>query len=184
MVEEKKTPNFRLKGFFSFVPLTFQNSGKGEIAIRDRDGKEISLDRLWEKYIPPPGPGRWVNLDIELLDYDEVKDINFIKEIVDKKKNDKYDTYENMKECATEDIKIITKTERGTLFVRPYSFIDRMGWGEKVIIGYRPYDYDDLFGESSLSLSQQLEKFIGRKVILTLRMEASDEDEEEEDFES
>ncbi|MBM3702524.1 MAG: hypothetical protein FJW63_06015 [Actinobacteria bacterium] len=185
MIEEKKSPKFGILGVFSIVPLRFKNSFKGEIAIRDKDGKEISLDRLWEKYIPIcPDPGRWVNLNIELLDYDEEKDINLIKEIVDKKKNDEDDINENTEEDATEDVKIITKTGRGTLFIRPYSFIDRIGLGEKFIIGYnKPYDYGDLFGERSLSLSQILEKFIGREVILTLRMEASDEDEDEDDFE-
>lgn len=183
MVEEKKAPNFRLKGVFSFVPLTFQNSGKGEIGIRDEEGKEISLDKLWGRYLTftdfnhPAIFRRWVNLDIELLDYSEEKDSNFIKEIMGRKKDYIDNIYENMEEDETEDIKIITKTERGTLFVRPYSFIDRMGWGEKVIIGYyRLAEFVDLFGKGSVSLSQLLEKFIDRKVILTLRMEALEED--------
>ena len=121
--------------------------------------------------------GRWINLNIELLDYDEEKDSNLIKEIMDRKKDYIDDIYENMEEDATEEIKIITKTERGTLFVRSYSFIDRMGWGEKVIIGYyRLCEFVDLFGKGSVSLSQLLEKFINREVILTLRMEASEED--------
>ncbi len=184
MVEEKKTLHFSKVGIFEFMPLTFQSSGKGEIALRYEDGKEISLDRLWGKYLGNMHNmnhvllGRWVNLDIELLDYDEKKDSNLIKEIVDKKINDKDDIEENTEEDATKDVKIITKTEKGTLFVKPYTFIDRMGWSEKSIIGLSPH-----FGVvNPISLNQLLEKFIGREVILTLRMEDSDEDEEEEDF--
>ena len=53
-----------------------------------------------------------------------------------------------------------------------------MRWSEKSIIGLSPH-----FGVvNPISLNQLLEKFIGREVILTLRMEDSDEDEEEEDF--
>jgi len=184
MVEEKKTLHLRIVGLLEFMPLTFQSAGKGEIAIRDEEGKEVSLDELWGRYIANMHdmdhilPGRWVNLDIELLDYDEEKDNNLIKEIVDEKTNDKDDIEENTEENATNDVKIITKTEKGTLFVKPYSFIDRMGWGEKSIIGLSPH-----FGVvNPISLNQLLEKFIGRKVILTLRMEASDEDEEKENF--
>jgi hypothetical protein len=90
--------------------------------------------------------------------------------------------YENMgedEEDETEDIKIITKTDRGILFVRPYSLIDRLGWSDKVIIGYYEiWEFADIItGKGSLSLSQLLEKFIGREVILNLGMEASDENE-------
>ncbi len=184
MVVEKKNPKFGLKGVFRFVPLTFQNSGKGEIAIRDDGGKEISLDKLWGRYISSADfMSRWINLNIELLDYNEKKDSNLIKEIMGRKKDYIDDIYENMEEDETEDIKIITKTEKGELFVRSYNFIDRMGWGEKAIIGYyRLAEFVDLFGKGSVSLSQLLEKFIDRKVILTLRMEALGEDKEEEDY--
>lgn len=187
MVEEK---HVGIKGVFVFVPLTFQNAGKGEIAIRDEEGKEISLDKLWERHIIGRTDsygdcsGRWVNLDIELLDYTEEEYSNLVKKNMGRRKHILDEPYENMEEDeedVTEDIKIITKTERGTLFVRPYSLIDRLGWGEKGTIGYYEiYEFVDITGKGSRSLSQLLEEFIGREVILTLRMEASDEDEEEE----
>jgi len=197
MVEEK---HVMVKGVFAFVPLTFRNAGKGEIAIRDEEGKEISLDKLWERYVPI-GLGarigktdsygdlwsKWINLDIELLDYTEEEYSNLVKENIGGRKHILDEPYENMEEDEedeTKDIKIITKTDRGMLFVRPYSLIDRLGWSGKVIIGYYEiWEFADIItGKGSLSLSQLLEKFIGREVILNLRMEASDEDKEEEYF--
>ena len=172
MIEEKKGINFSLKGVLMFVRLTLQNAGKGEIAIRDKEGKEISLDKLWGRYVSSTEiGGTWVNIDIELLDYDEGK-----KEILGREKDylDEIfeDEEETMEEDAPKDMKIITKTERGTLFARPYSFIDRVGLGEKAIIGYyRISEFREPNGKGSASLSQILEEFIDRKVILTLREE-------------
>ena len=186
MVEDKKSQTFGIIGVLGFIPLTFRNAWKGEVWLRYEDGKEISLDRLWEKYITeryPGGLGRWINLNITLLDYDEEKDIKLIREIMGRGKDYIDDIYENMEEDNEKDIKILTKIDKGKLFVKPYSFIDRMGWGEELIIGYRPFDYGDPFGESSISLTRLLKEFIGREVILTLRIEALDEDEDEDYFE-
>lgn len=177
---------FRIVGVFEFVPLThltFRSSGKGEIAIRDKEGKEIGLDKLWGKYLPAQSliylanQSMWINLDIEIPDDDEKKDSDIVKEIVDKKINDKDNIDENISEdeileMAFGSVKTITKTERGTLFLRPYRFIDRAGLGDnKLIIGYRSdFGVDDL-----ISLSELLEMFIGDEVILTLKIEALDE---------
>jgi len=168
-------PAVRFTGLFSIIPLTFRNSRKGEIFLIDDIGKEISLDKLWNKYIPFVENERWVNLDIKLLDYDKDRDNNFIKKIfniIEKNKEfyreneDEEEEYDN-----NNDQKILEVVEEGTLIIKPYGFINIIT-GNTGIIGYRPSIYGYNIYSEPMSLGERLEDFINRKVILSLKMEA------------
>ena len=168
-------PYIKIIGVISRIPLNSKNYNIGEVFLRDNNDKEISLDILFGKFINYDD-GTYINANIGLPNFDKESPYDqkiIFNTLYDKISNTDCNDEDDEEEDEDDDIendenKLLVRKEFGELFVKKYSFFEKLS-RYKLIIGIRQeYNMYEGYGVGSIALGYLFKNFLGREIELTI----------------